>query len=177
MILTVRELVNHLGMNPKTEFVGASILVRTLERLGAIKKVGTRPFLDENGKPTIGRPSALYEFPETVTFDFPSEALEFVPKVKKAKKAKKAKVSVPEVDVVDADLSEVVETETVVDDEPVVAESVETEPESVEREVVAETVETEPETVERDEVVAEDEDEEVDFSSDSLLEQFLRESA
>jgi len=162
MILTVRELVNHLGMNPKTEFVGASILVRTLERLGAIKKVGTRPFLDDNGKPTIGRPSALYEFPETVTFDFPSEALEFVPK---AKKAKKAKVSVPEVDVVDADLSEVV-AETVVDDEP----------------VVAETVETEPETVERDEVVAEDdededEDEEVDFSSDSLLEQFLRESA
>jgi len=88
MILTVRELVNHLGMNPKTEFVGASILVRTLERLGAIKKVGTRPFLDDNGKPTIGRPSALYEFPETVTFDFPSEALEFVPKAKKAKKAK-----------------------------------------------------------------------------------------
>jgi hypothetical protein len=178
MILTVRELVNHLGMNPKTEFVGASILVRTLERLGAIKKVGTRPFLDDNGKPTIGRPSALYEFPETVTFDFPSEALEFVPK---AKKAKKAKVSVPEVDVVDADLSEVV-AETVVDDEPVVAETVETEPETVERDVVAETVETEPETVERDEVVAEDdededEDEEVDFSSDSLLEQFLRESA
>lgn len=109
MILTVRELVDHLGMNPKTEVVGASIMVRVLERLGAIKKVGSRPILDENGKQTIGRPSALYEFPEVVSFKMPEDALVFAPKVKE-KKAKTKKVAEPvqtAVDLVESDLEEV----------------------------------------------------------------------
>jgi hypothetical protein len=86
MILTVRELVDHLGMNPKTEIVGASTMVKVLERLGAIKKVGSRPVLDENGKQTIGRPSALYEFPETVSFKMPESPLAFVAAVRKERK-------------------------------------------------------------------------------------------
>lgn len=150
MILTVRELVDHLGMNPKTEVVGASIMVRVLERLGAIKKVGSRPFVDENGKPTIGRPSALYEFPETVTFAFPTEALPFVEKVKKEKKAKKkAEVVETAVDLVEGDLEEPVE--------PVAEVAVVEVEETVEESVVEPGV--------------------VDFSGDDLLGQFLRESA
>lgn len=147
MILTVRELVDHLGMNPKTEVVGASIMVRVLERLGAIKKVGSRPFVDENGKPTIGRPSALYEFPENVTFAFPTEPLAFVPKEKKEKKSKKkAEVVETAVDLVEGDLEEPVAEVAVVEVEETVEESV-----------------VEPGVV--------------DFSGDDLLGQFLRESA
>jgi hypothetical protein len=172
MILTVRELVDHLGMNPKTDIVGASTLVRVLERLGAIKKVGSRPVLDENGKQTIGRPSALYEFPETVTFAFPTEPLAFVPKVKKEKKVKTVVVESAS-DVVETDFESVVEPVAVVDepvavvDEPVVDD----EPVAVEREVVVEAEVDEPEAVSRVE------DDEYDFSADSLLDQFLRESA
>lgn len=159
MILTVRELVDHLGMNPNTEVVGASIMVRVLERLGAIKKVGSRPFVDENGKPTIGRPSALYEFPENVTFAFPTEPLEFVPKVKK-EKVKKVKVAPTAVEVVESEVEEPAETveESVVEvEEPAEAVAEAEEPDTVPVVVVGG---------------------EVDFSSDTdLLSQILRESA
>jgi len=106
MILTVREFVTHLGMNPKTELVGASTMVKVLERLGAIRKVGSRPNVDSDGKQTIGRPSALYEFPETVSFKMPTEALAFVAAPKKEKKVKvKAEGCLTEAEVVTADVA------------------------------------------------------------------------
>lgn len=100
MILTVREFVTHLGMNPATEIVGASTMVKVLERMGAIRKVGARPNLDSDGKQTIGRPSALYEFPETVSFKMPSEPIAFVATPKKERK-KKVKETVDDVVSVD----------------------------------------------------------------------------
>lgn len=125
MILTVRELVEHLGMNPKTEIVGASTMVKVLERLGAIRKVGSRPVLDDNGKQTIGRPSALYEFPETVSFKMPESPLSFVPTVRKERKKK----SVETVETVADELETVLEApvETVLVEAPVVEQEADTE--------------------------------------------------
>lgn len=100
MILTVREFVTHLGMNPATELVGASTMVKVLERMGAIRKVGNRPNLDADGKQTIGRPSALYEFPETVSFKMPADPIAFVATPKKERK-KKVKETVDDVVSVD----------------------------------------------------------------------------
>lgn len=112
MILTVREFVTHLGMNPATELVGASTMVKVLERMGAIRKVGNRPNLDTNGKQTIGRPSALYEFPETVSFKMPADPIAFVaaPKKERKKKVKETVEDAVSVDVAPMTVEEVVET-------------------------------------------------------------------
>lgn len=71
MVLTARELAVRLGLNPKTEYVAVAGLLKILEAQGAVKKAGKRPFLDAEGKQTIGRPSVLYDVPTTLTLSVP----------------------------------------------------------------------------------------------------------
>lgn len=71
MILTARELAVRLGLNPKTEYVAVAGLLKILEAQGAVTKAGKRPFVDGDGKQTIGRPSVLYDVPTTVSLSVP----------------------------------------------------------------------------------------------------------
>jgi predicted ArsR family transcriptional regulator len=71
MILTARELAVRLGLSPKTDYVAVAGLLKILEKQGAVKAAGKRPFLDAEGKQTIGRPSVLYDVPMTLTLTVP----------------------------------------------------------------------------------------------------------
>lgn len=71
MILTARELCVRLGVSPKSDYVAVAGLLKILEKQGVVKAAGKRPFLDADGKQTIGRPSVLYDVPTTLTLNVP----------------------------------------------------------------------------------------------------------
>lgn len=71
MVLTARELAVRLGLSAKKDYVAVAGLLKILEAQGSVKAVGKRPFLDENGKQTIGRPSVLYDVPSEVVLTVP----------------------------------------------------------------------------------------------------------
>lgn len=71
MVLTARELAVRLGLDAKKDYVAVAGLLKILEAQGTVKAVGKRPFVDEDGKPTIGRPSVLYDVPSELVVRVP----------------------------------------------------------------------------------------------------------
>jgi hypothetical protein len=71
MVLTARELAVRLGLSAKKDYVAVAGLLKILEAQGSVKAVGKRPFLDADGKQTIGRPSVLYDVPSEVVVRVP----------------------------------------------------------------------------------------------------------
>jgi len=71
MVLTARELAVRLGLSAKKDYVAVAGLLKILEAQGAVKPVGKRPFLDADGKQTIGRPSVLYDVPSEIVLRVP----------------------------------------------------------------------------------------------------------
>jgi hypothetical protein len=72
MVLTARELAVRLGLSAKKDYVAVAGLLKILEAQGAVKPVGKRPFLDADGKQTIGRPSVLYDVPSELVLRVPA---------------------------------------------------------------------------------------------------------
>lgn len=72
MVLTARELAVRLGLDAKKDYVAVAGLLKILEAQGTLKAVGKRPFVDGEGKPTIGRPSILYDVPSELLVRVPA---------------------------------------------------------------------------------------------------------